>query len=287
MGHLPHLDATHLLTRLRESPTPYAGVEVHASVASTNALASERPRWTVVVADEQTAGRGRLGRAWSTPPGRALAVSVLVPPTEAPAWLPLATGLAVREAVAEVASLDTVLKWPNDVLVPADGERKVCGILCELVAGGRDDGGGGTSSAGSGGSPDTHPSAGGPDINGGVVVGVGLNVSQTREELPVETATSLALAGASGVDRESLLVAYLVRLARWHATLREGPERLREAYATACATLGADVVVHLPGGERMTGRATGIDAHGRLVLATSAGTRSVAAGDVVHVRRGR
>lgn len=241
---------------LIEAGTPYAGVEVRGSVPSTNALAAERPPWTAVVADEQTAGRGRLGRSWSTPPGRALAVSVLVEPTATPSWLPLLAGLAVREAAREVAGVGTLLKWPNDVLVPADGDRKLCGILCELVP-------------------------------AGVVVGVGVNVSQTRAELPVGTATSLALAGADGVDRERLLTAYLQHLARLHQVLAgDGPGRLRTAYEEASATIGTDVEVHLPAGEVLGGRATGIDAHGRLVLTTAAGERSVAAGDVVHVRRG-
>ncbi len=279
-------DAARVSRALREAGLPYAGVEVHASVASTNGLAAGRPSWTVVVADEQTAGRGRLGRAWSTPPGRALAVSVVVPPTATPAWLPLVTGLAVRGAVREATGVETVLKWPNDVLVPADGDRKLCGILCELVPGGV------AEPTGARPGPGADRAATGSTTRAGVVVGVGINVSQTRAELPVGTATSLALAGAGGsageVDRESLLVAYLEQLARLHRRLgEEGPEGLRRTYADACATLGQDVAVQLPGDAVVTGRATGIDAHGRLVLATSAGIRPIAAGDVVHVRRGR
>ncbi|WP_299443024.1 biotin--[acetyl-CoA-carboxylase] ligase [uncultured Phycicoccus sp.] len=234
---------------------PWLPVEVHDRVGSTNDLVRDRPAlWRVVVADVQESGRGRLGRAWSTTPGTALAVSVLVPvPASGASWVPLFAGLAVHRAVDEVAGPVTALKWPNDVLVPEDGDRKLAGVLCEWV----------------------------PD---GVVVGVGVNVDTTRADLPLGTATSLRAAGHPGVDRAVLLTAYLRQLA---AVLREdsGPSGpAAAAYRAACATLGRDVEVHEPGGAVRHGRATGIDGEGRLTVHTGAGTVQVSAGDVVHVR---
>lgn len=234
---------------------PWLPVEIRERVGSTNDLVRERPQlWRVVVADVQETGRGRLGRAWATTPGTALAVSVLVPvPVAGASWVPLFAGLAVHRAVGEVLGPITALKWPNDVLVPGDADRKLAGVLCEWV----------------------------PE---GVVVGVGANVDTAREDLPLATATSLRAAGHPGVDRAVLLTAYLRHLA---TVLREdtgasGPAVA--AYRAACATVGRDVEVHEPGGTVRRGRATGIDGEGRLTVHTGAGTVQVSAGDVVHVR---
>ncbi|SRR5580765_341026 len=250
----PPLSADRITAALHERPSPYAAVQVHPQVASTNALVRLDPRlWAPVVADEQTQGRGRLGRAWSTPPGTAIAVSVLLPTTESPAWLPLAAGLAVQRAITDLTGLCPLLKWPNDVLLPTDENRKVCGILCELL----------------------------PE---GVIVGTGVNVSQDRAALPVPTATSLALAGAPEVDRERLLTAYLLHLADLHGRVARQDPTVRADYLAVCRTPGTEVDVHLPDGSHLLGRATGVDTQGRLVVGGPAGERSVAAGDVVHVR---
>src|SRR3954468_2469752 len=174
--------------RLESLGSPWRTVEVLEESPSTNAELARRaregaPEGLVVVAEHQSAGRGRLDRVWVTPPRAALTVSLLVDPAAVPVgrwpWLPLLTGLAVVDAVAAVAGLGASLKWPNDVLL---GGRKVAGILTERV-----------------------------ERDGGAVavVGVGLNVSSTRAELPVETATSLALAGAPHPDRTALLVGLL------------------------------------------------------------------------------
>jgi BirA family biotin operon repressor/biotin-[acetyl-CoA-carboxylase] ligase len=234
---------------------PWRPVEVLASVGSTNDVVRAGPApWRVVTAERQEQGRGRLGRAWTTTPGTSLAVSVLVPvPPSGPGWVPLFTGLAVRRAVREVSGLVTSLKWPNDVLVPSDGDRKLAGVLCEWV----------------------------PE---GVVVGLGLNVDARRSDLPVDTATSLRAAGVPGVDRAALLTAYLAQLA---VVLREdtGPRGPSvAAYRDACATVGRAVEVHGPDCSVRTGRATAVDDEGRLALLTPAGDELVSAGDVVHVR---
>ena len=234
---------------------PWLPVEVRDRVGSTNDEIRADPRpWRVVVADVQESGRGRLGRAWTTTPGTALAVSVLVPvPPSGPSWVPLLTGLAVRTAVEEVAGVATSLKWPNDVLVPADGDRKLAGLLCEWTG-------------------------------EGVVVGLGLNVDTARQDLPLETATSLRAAGHAGVGRAALLTAYLAHLAR---LLRDdtgpgGP--VQAAYRAACATIGRGVEVHEPGGVVRTGIATGVDGAGRLTVRSGHFEDAVSAGDVVHVR---
>ena len=236
-------------------------VEVVPVAASTNDLVRRRAEsgeaeGLVVAAEHQTAGRGRLGRRWETPPGAGLTFSVLLRPRVAPdrwPWLGLLAGYAVLRALAGHAD-GVALKWPNDVLV---SDRKVAGILLERLA-----------------------------AQGAAVVGVGINVSTTEAELPVPTATSLALATGRAPDRSDLLAAVLSSLAEeYTAWQRPGGERaLRTAYLAACATLGRPVRVDLPTGPPVTGRATGIDAQGRLVVATASGEQAVGAGDVVHVR---
>ena len=118
----------------------------------------------------------------------------------------------------------------------------------------------------------------------GVIVGLGLNVDTAREDLPLDTATSLRAAGAPGVDRAALLSAFLTHLA---ALLRDdtGPGgSTQAAYVAACSTVGRAVEVHLPGGAVVHGTGTGVDAAGRLTVRDETGTQSVSAGDVVHVR---
>lgn len=227
-------------------------------LAAMAAGGAPAPYTTVVTAD-QTAGRGRRDRAWSTPPGLGLAISVLLPRVAADRapWLPLAAGLAMRDAVATVlpAGAAASVKWPNDVLV---GGRKVCGVLAQLT-----------------------PS--------GVVMGAGLNVRLGEADLPVPTATSLVLAGSADVDDldDRVLAAYLGRLRELVdglAAQGAAASGLHRAVEAACDTIGRDVRVELPGGAELRGRATGIAADGRLVVRSGGGDELVAAGDVVHVR---
>lgn len=240
-------------------------VEVLETTTSTNAVAADRaregaPEGLVVVAEHQTAGRGRLNRTWETPARSSLTFSLVLRPDIAPAdwpWLPLLTGHVVSNAL-RANGYDAGVKWPNDVLV---GDRKVAGILLERVE----------ASAG--------PAA---------IVGVGLNVSLTAEELPVPTATSLQLASGAAPDRTALLVSLLSSLQEaydaWRAGGAEATARLRTSYVAECVTIGREVRVEMPSGEPLTGRATGVDESGRLVVSGPAGDTVVGAGDVVHVR---
>ncbi|MYS21654.1 BirA family transcriptional regulator, biotin operon repressor / biotin-[acetyl-CoA-carboxylase] ligase [Streptomyces sp. DvalAA-14] len=250
-------------------------LDVVEATGSTNSDLTERagrgaPEGAVLIAEEQTAGRGRLDRRWTAPARSGLFFSVLLRPgepagdrAEVPAhrwgWLPLLAGVATATALSRAAGVDTALKWPNDLLVTVDGEeRKAAGILAERV---------GTA----------------------VVVGIGLNVSLHEEELPVPTAASLALAGAQGTDRDPLLRAVLRSIADWYRAWREvggdpAASRLQQTYAAGCATLGRQVRAELPGGREVSGTAVAVDGDGRLVIAGPGGEEAVGAGDVVHLR---
>ena len=163
---------------------PYRFVE--RCTSTQRLLGEDDPEGAVVVADEQTEGRGRLGRRWLAPAGTSLLVSVLLRPDVEPARLPelsLVAGRACAEAITEVAGLETKVKFPNDVLVQG---RKAAGILAEAS-------------------------------EGRVVLGVGVNVSQEAGQLPAEArtpATSLLLETGREIDRAELLVALLERLER-------------------------------------------------------------------------
>ncbi len=244
-------------------------VRVFDELGSTNAEASAlanqgAAEGLVVVAEHQSAGRGRLDRRWEAPARSALTFSVVLRPQVAVdhwPWLPLLTGYAVFRALKSL-DIEASLKWPNDVLL---GERKVAGILVERIETSR------------------GPAA---------VVGIGLNVSMTEAELPVPSATSLLLATGIVHDRTELLIRLTQELMRAYADWVPDPSRpptsgaLRTAYTSACSTLGREVRAELPTGEFVMGRANTIDSTGRLVLATTAGERAIGAGDVVHIRPG-
>lgn len=250
-----------------------------ATTGSTNtdlaARAPGLPEGAVLVAEEQSAGRGRLDRSWVAPARSGLFFSVLFKPGDAVpqerwGWLTLLAGVATATGLSRAAGVDTALKWPNDLLVTVDGEeRKTGGILAERVAGGP------SQAEGSG---------------GGVVVGIGLNVSLTEDELPVPAAGSLALAKAAVTDRDPLLRAVLRSLEEWYGNWRAAggdpaASGLQETYAAGCATLGRHVRAELPGGRTLTGTAEAVDTDGRLVIRTAEGQHeAVGAGDVVHLR---
>jgi BirA family biotin operon repressor/biotin-[acetyl-CoA-carboxylase] ligase len=241
-------------------------LDLHQHTDSTNAVAAARARegaedGLLVVAEHQEAGRGRLDRSWETPAGAGLTFSLLLRPTLDSAawpWLPLLTGLAVTETLVELGWQATV-KWPNDVLL---GDRKVAGVLVERVE------------------TTTGPAA---------ILGVGINVTTTAEELPVPTATSLLLADPEqALDRSRLLVRAIATLRRRYDAWADGGETeaaaVAAAYVDRCATLGQQVRVDLPGGGTLHGEAVDVDRSGMLVVRTEAGSERVGAGDVVHVR---
>lgn len=266
----PPLNTTALRRGLIVPGRLWTSLDVVTATGSTNSdltgRAGDLPEGAVLVAEEQTRGRGRLDRTWSAPARSGLFLSVLLRPgpdvpVERWGWLPLLTGVAVATAVARAAGVDTALKWPNDLLVTVGGEeRKAGGILAERA---------------------------GDDA---VVVGIGLNVSLTESELPVPGAGSLALANAVSVDRDPLLRAVLRGVERWYGTWRDAAgdpaeSGLQEAYAAGCATLGRPVRAELPGERQLVGDAVAVDGDGRLVIATEGGGQeAVGAGDVVHLR---
>ena len=250
----------------------FSSVNVVPQTGSTNAdlLAAARggvAAGSVLVAEEQTAGRGRLDRSWHSQPGAALTFSVLFRPAGVPpasrGWLPLLTGVAVAAALRTQAGVDVTLKWPNDVLAGTGGAGragKLAGILAEQAG-------------------------------DAIVVGIGLNVSATQDELPSSQATSLWLQGASDTGREAILVAALRELEHWYLRWAGGPQPgdaaasgLRAEYLRSCSTVGRDVRVELPGGGVIEGRACDVDGVGRLLVSAAGGVQAVSAGDVVHVR---
>lgn len=275
----PPLNATALRRGLTGTDSMWTSLEVVERTGSTNTDLAGRAReggageGAVLVAEEQTAGRGRLERGWSAPARSGVFVSVLVVPQvpqERWGWVPLIAGVATASALARAAGVDTKLKWPNDVLVDIEGEeRKTGGILAERT--------------------DVAPGAGGAG-GPGIVLGIGLNVSLRESELPVPAAGSLLLAGAAGTDRDPLLRAVLRSFEDWYGrwSAADGDplaSGVLEAYAAGCATLGREVRAELPGGEELVGEAVAVDSDGRLVIGTDAGVqRPVAAGDIVHLR---
>ncbi len=264
----PPLHAEALRRALVTAGSLWTEIEVVAASPSTNAVLADRARATgddgvVLVAEHQTAGRGRLDRTWTTPARSGITLSFLVRPSTVEAarwpWLPLMAGLVVAATLRDQAGVAAAVKWPNDVIVD---DRKLAGILVERVeAIGR------------------TPAA---------VVGIGLNVSLRDDELPVPTATSLVLEQATTTDRSQLTRALLRNFGRlyssWMLSGGDPAQGLQAAYIDACATLGRQVRVELVGGGAATGEAVGVDSLGRLQVDTAQGRQSVGAGDVIHLR---
>ncbi|HEY0507892.1 MAG TPA: biotin--[acetyl-CoA-carboxylase] ligase [Blastococcus sp.] len=260
----PALDGPALAAALTREGSLWRSLEVVDEIGSTNAAlvavaAEDEPEGAVLVAEHQVSGRGRLDRTWTSPPRAGITVSVLLRP-DVPAarrgWLPLLTGVALAESVAEVTGVLPSLKWPNDLLA-RDG-LKLAGILAE-----------------------TSGSA--------IVVGVGLNVSTAADELP-DTGTSLARITGATVDRAPVLLAFLRamerRYRRWTEALGDPVSSgLAEAYLGWSSTVGSQVSATLPDGSTLEGMAQAVDWDGRLLVATPAGTVQLAAGDVRHLRR--
>ena len=269
LPHRPPLDVTGIRRDLVGPGRALRRIDVVASTGSTNAdllarhAAGEDIRGAALVAEHQSAGRGRLGRSWTTPPRSQIAVSVgvdaggLAP--SAWGWLPLLAGVAVADAVAATTGIEPGLKWPNDILVES-GERagKLGGVLAEMAA------------------PDPV-----------IVVGVGLNVTLTADEAPDPRATSLLLLRSSMLDRTALLGSVLAELSaridRWRGA--GGPDRgLVADYRRRSVTLRRRVRASLPGDREIIGTATDLDELGQLHIDTGAQTVAVSAGDITHLR---
>lgn len=284
--------------RLRRTRELLPRVEWRDSSPSTNAelrelVAAEGaavPHGALLATSDQTSGRGRLDRGWVTPPGEALAVSVLIrgfgaAPGGLPAsWLPLLAGSAVVATLQPLfpAGLRVGVKWPNDVHVRDEADAvagrtgpKLCGILSELLPG------------------EGRGSKQGLDV----IVGMGLNLLIPEWELPTERATSLLAAGADVGGAESLadpagqeladrlmagIAGELLRLAELASA---EPRAARARVLRHSLTIGTEVRVHLPGGEIVDGRARALDADGALVVdLPTGGVLTVSAADVEHLR---
>jgi len=283
--HRPPLDAAVVRRAVVTPGGLWRTVEVTPATGSTNADLLARasvgaPEGTVLAAEEQSAGRGRLGRAWVAPPRASLTFSLLLRPEQVPparrGWLPLLAGVALAGAVQTVTAVPVTLKWPNDLL---SGPAKLAGVLAEAAG-------------------------------DAVVIGIGLNVSTEPAELPPPgpgalPATSLRILGTAGTEsgtaagtaaRESLLIEILAAFERWYLPWRQAggdPERcgLRAEYTRLCGTVGQQVRVERPGAQLLSGLAVGVDPDGRLLVRPSSGPSesaaaelAVAAGDVVHLR---
>ena len=264
--------------------TGIAKVVVVDSTGSTNAdllrsVTVEPEEWpdlSVLTAEYQTAARGRLDRRWEAPPLSSVSVSLVLRPANAEgrplpthtySWLSLLGALALRETLRETAGIPAELKWPNDVLVRG---RKIAGILAQLGP------------MGDGSAPP-------------VILGTGLNVTLTTSELPVPTATSVALEESLTVDRTVLLKSYLAHFAVLYrsfcnadgdpaAGIAAGPS-LHKRVESVMVTLGKQVRAQLPGDHEIIGHASRLDEYGSLlVVDNDRREHVVTAGDVVHLR---
>lgn len=267
--------------------TRFADVRWVAETASTNTDAMELarqggPEGVVVVAEHQTAGRGRRGRSWEAPPGASLMASVVLRPRAADAGAAtMCVAVAAAEAVESLTGRAPGLKWPNDLVWPGDGtgaDRKLAGVLAEV------DWPAGSSVAGGWSPPD-------PTERLAVVVGVGINVDWGGRVPNGLAAFAVALGEITAPDpppdREDLLIAFLAALDRAYGLLVAGPDGhdlVRAAWRRRSATLGRRVRVDL-GADDIEGTAVDITAEGHLVVDTIGGERrELAVGDVVHLR---
>ena len=242
-----------------------AGFEYLEQTGSTNkdllARSEGLPEFFVLATDFQTAGKGRMERSWEASPGSSVMASILLRPqftqSSGIGWLSLLTALAITKAISGLG-LAPKIKWPNDVLI---AEKKVSGILAEVAT----------------------------DLSC-VVIGFGINVNQSAQQLPVDTATSLSVESADSVDRDQLLAAVIENIRSLYVGLSNASgdasaSGLRQAILELSSTVGSQVSVEFPDGKKAFGLAKDIDATGRLVVLTQNETLSVSAGDVLHLRK--
>ena len=236
------------ILRFESLPSTNTEVARHASEGAAEGLA--------IIADEQTAGRGRLQRAWSSPKGAGLYFSLLLRPTIAPEKWPLITfvaALAVGDALSEACEVTTDIKWPNDLL---SGERKICGILAEAV-----------------------------ETPAGRAVVLGMGVNLTSDAYPAElasVATSVAEASGCAAEREPLLAALVRALSRWYSLLHEpdGAEKIVAAWSSRSSYASGKAVQVANGDEVWQGITRGVGSDGALLLETADEIKIVRAGDV-------
>lgn len=278
------LDLERIRTALADDFTTIDYVEKTGSTNTDLMQATNVADGTVLLADEQLSGKGRLGRSWTAPAGSQVIFSVLLLPEslEHLGTLPLAAGLAVTDSIE-----DTVLKWPNDVHI--DG-NKLCGILAEAGPVGQAfkaapkteltkvEVGKAEVNKAEVNKAELNKAVGGAAPSARVVVGMGINVTLTREDLPIEKATSLALEGRD-TDRTELAITVLKNLRRrivqWE---NQDPQLLRD-YRAVCSSLGQEVRLETPSGD-VTGHVDEIGEDGRIMVAGE----YYSAGDVTHLR---
>ncbi|HKR14117.1 MAG TPA: biotin--[acetyl-CoA-carboxylase] ligase [Pyrinomonadaceae bacterium] len=236
------------ILRFESLPSTNTEVARQASAGAAEGLA--------IIADEQTAGRGRLQRAWSSPKGAGLYFSLLLRPTIAVKQWPLITfmaALAVGDALHEACDVTTDIKWPNDLL---SGERKICGILAESVE---------------------------TPTGRAVVLGIGVNLTSGAYPADIAAAaTSVSEASGRTVERETLLAALVQALSRWYSLLHEpdGPAKIVAAWASRSSYANGKAVQVANGDEVWQGITCGVENDGALRLETMDGIKLVRAGDV-------
>jgi BirA family biotin operon repressor/biotin-[acetyl-CoA-carboxylase] ligase len=264
------------LAALLPSKTLNQSLFVFEELNSTNTFALELAKnpisqGTVVLADSQTAGRGRLQRSWFSPKGANIYGSLAFSfnsPIQTIGWVPLMAGIAIAQAIEDHVEIGITLKWPNDILVD---ERKVGGILCESFK--RN-------------STETC-----------VVIGFGINVNLSEAGFPKDLkliATSLQIQSQHTLDRHHLLKSIITTLEQgWEELISQGPQACQLAYSSRCSTLGKQIQVQFPDGSELEGLAQSIGAQGQLQLRPSpsdakeqsARIREVHAGDIRHIRK--
>jgi len=257
----PHLDSAAINSKLPSSVRSAVALSIQKTVESTNDAVvsvlsnSSGALFAVSTADEQTAGRGRLDRTWSSPFGAGVAMSLAFSADSLPhalTLIPLHFGVIVADVLADLGA-DVQLKWPNDIVIfEGDGTMgKIGGILCQKI---------------------------GPTV----VVGIGLNVSLTHEELPTPQATSLGIAGFR-VSREEFIAGVISRGYELLVDSNHNTSWLAD-YERLCSTLNRNVEVQQADGITFSACATGVDSAGGLIVERDGQSLVVTVGDIIHLR---
>jgi len=269
----PTADALQATVIQAKLTTQSLGQSIHilTETPSTNSLGmtlaeSGESHGTVILAEHQTSGKGRLGRSWVSPPNKNIYCSVILRDPRLQkylTWIPLATGVALSEAIQKEHSITTSLKWPNDLLID---QKKLGGILCESTSRGKS--------------------------TGVLIVGFGVNVNANQEDFPTDlqhTSTSLLQESGQPCHRNPLIASMFNHLERWYDQLAShNIEAIRSAYSAVCSTLGMDVCCMVNDRQEIHGLATAIGVDGSLqVIPFTPGAKKtidIHSADVTHVR---